>query len=446
MRTAEQQTAWFEGHLQSAATLPEQDIDWLNDIRKSAEHAIGKLPVMDRKSEAWRYSHVESLLDEQFISPVEPVSDSKAPGLTDWALPSFSAYRLVFVNGRFLSGNAEPGDVPSGVRLGSLRNAFRDDPEGLSAWFGKVASQESSIFTALNTARANDGLFLHIASNIKLDKPIEIIYLGSEHEQAQMMQLRNLIVLEPGAKATLVEHYIGTPGAKYLNSSLTEMVVGQQAALEHYRLQNESRNAHHLSSLYLSQDKNSAYKGVSLAFGAKWSRTEYSVSFEGEQANCNLSGLYTVGDGQLNDFHLDIQHSVPGCSSSEQFKGILYGKGRGVFDGRILVDQYAQKTEAHLTNDNLLLTRDAEIDTKPQLEIYADDVKCSHGTTVGQIEAEQIFYLRSRGIDPVAAHKMLSRGFAEEVLAQISLQPLREYAGEKLTETLDIVPELTTKG
>ena len=215
------------------------------------------------------------------------------------------------------------------------------------------------------------------------------------------------------------------------------MIVGQQAALEHYRIQNESREASHLSNLYLSQEKDSTYQGVSLALGAKWSRTEYRASFKGEHADCDLNGLYTVGDKQLNDFHLDVQHSVPGCSSREQFKGILYGKGRGVFDGRVLVDQYAQKTEAHLTNDNLLLTADAEIDTKPQLEIYADDVKCSHGTTVGQIEPEQIFYMRSRGIDPVAAHKMLSMGFAEGVLDKISLLMLREYAAEILTGTLE---------
>jgi Fe-S cluster assembly protein SufD len=446
MISAEQQSSWFEDHLQSATNLPGQDIDWLSDARKSAVHAVKKLPIMDRKSEAWRYSHVEALLEERFVSAVEPASDGKTADLPDGTLPSLNACRLVFVNGSCVSGSTVLDDVPQGVYAGSLREAVLASPEHLSVWFGKVAGQESNPFTALNTALADDGLFLHIASGIELDKPIEVIYFGSHREQAQMVQLRNLIVLEPGAKATLVEHFIGTPGARYFHNNLTEMAIGEQAALEHYRIQNESRAAHHLSSLYIAQEKDSRYQGVSLAFGAKWSRTEYNVSFKGENADCQLSGLYTVGDSQLNDFHLDIQHSVPGCSSSEQFKGILYGKGRGVFDGRVLVDQYAQKTEAHLTNNNLLLTREAEIDTKPQLEIYADDVKCSHGTTVGQIEPEQVFYLRSRGIDPVTAHKMLSMGFAEEVLAQISLPSLRAYAGEKLTAALDTVPESAIKG
>ncbi len=442
--TAERQNAWFENHLQSATALPGQGIDWLNDARKSAEYAVENLPVMDRKSEAWHYSHVEALLEERFVSATKPPSDSKITDSPIGTLPSLDAYRLVFMDGRYVSGSTALDDLPKGLNVSSLRETLLADPERLSAWFGRVAGEESNVFTALNTAVADDGLFLHVTSGIELDRPIEVIYFSSHREQAQMMQLRNLIVLEPGAKATLVEHFIGAPGAHYFHNNITEMLTGQQASLKHYRIQNEAPDAHHLSSLYLAQEKDSSYQGVSLAFGGAWSRTEYKVSFKGEHADCQLSGLYTVGDGQLNDFHLDIQHSVAGCSSSEQFKGILYGKGRGVFDGRVLVDQYAQKTEAHLTNDNLLLTRDAEIDTKPQLEIYADDVKCSHGTTVGQIEAEQVFYLRSRGIDPVTAHKMLSMGFAEEVLAQISLQPLREYAGEKLTETLDAVPESTT--
>ena len=437
MISAELQKSWFENHLQAAAALPGQNIDWLANARKDAERSVEKLPVMNRKSEAWRYSHVEALLEEHFASAPGSVSDAKMPDLTDWALPPLDAYTLVFVDGRCISGPTAIAGVPEAVTIGSLREAFREDPGRLSAWFGKVAAQGSSVFTALNTALVNDGLFLHIGSGIELDRPVQVIYFSSNREQAQMAQLRNLIVLEAGARATLVEYFIGSPGAHYFNNNLTEMIVGQQAALEHYRIQNESREASHLSNLYLLQEESSSYQGVSLALGAKWSRTEYMASFNGEHADCDLNGLYTVGDKQLNDFHLDVQHRVPGCSSREQFKGILYGKGRGVFDGRVLVDQYAQKTEAHLTNDNLLLTTDAEIDTKPQLEIYADDVKCSHGTTVGQIEPEQIFYMRSRGIEPVAAHRMLSMGFAEGVLDKIGLLMLREYAAEILTGTLE---------
>jgi len=220
MMTTERQNAWFEDHLQSATALPGQNIDWLNDVRKSAEHAVEKLPIMERKSETWRYSHVEALLEERFISAAEPASDGKTTDLADWTLPSLNAYRLVFVDGRCLSGSTALDDLPKGVNVGSLREAVLSDPERLSVWFGKVAGQESNVFTALNTALVDDGLFLHITSGIELDRPIEVIYFSSHREQAQMMQLRNLIVLEPGAKATLVEHFIGAPGAYERKSPL----------------------------------------------------------------------------------------------------------------------------------------------------------------------------------------------------------------------------------
>jgi Fe-S cluster assembly protein SufD len=197
-----------------------------------------------------------------------------------------------------------------------------------------------------------------------------------------------------------------------------------------------------LSSLYLSQQAQSHYQGTTLAFGSAWARTEYHTRFEQEGAACELNGLYTVGDGQLTDFHLDVQHSVPGCVSREQFKGVLYGKGRAVFDGRILVDKQAQHSDAQLTNDNLMLTRNAEVDTKPQLEIYADDVKCSHGTTIGQLDPQQVFYLRSRGIDETAARKILCLGFAGEVLDSIEVPALRDAVTRKLSDTLNAAVEV----
>ncbi len=185
--------------------------------------------------------------------------------------------------------------------------------------------------------------------------------------------------------------FAATDAALYFNNTLSEIVLGDGATLMHYRVQEESRSAWHLSSLYLSQAQHSRYRGTTLAFGGAWSRTDYNAHFMHAGAECDLNGLYTVGDRQLTDFHLDVQHSVPGCRSRERFKGILYGKGRAVFDGRILVDKQAQLSDAQLTNDNLMLTRDAEVDTKPQLEIYADDVKCSHGTTVGQLDPDAGF-------------------------------------------------------
>jgi len=209
----------------------------------------------------------------------------------------------------------------------------------------------------------NDGVFLHVESEVELDRPIEVIYLSQNDENAILMQPRNLIVLDAGAKAILVERFIGTGQSLYFHNNLTEISVGEGASLNHYRVQDESRSAYHLSSLYLSQKGQSHYRGTTLAFGGVWARTDYNTIFKQDGAECLLNGLYTVGAQQLTDFHLNVRHTVPGCVSREQFKGILYGKGRAVFDGHILVDKQAQQSDAQLTNDNMMLTREADIDT-----------------------------------------------------------------------------------
>jgi Fe-S cluster assembly protein SufD len=401
---------------------------------------VAELPVLDRKQEAWRYTSIEALLKHR-LRPACDAADLPVLDINDYLLPKFDSYRLVFANGRFDPHLSSIEDLPDGVSLGSLRAGLTTDPELLATWFGHTANHTEHVFTAMNTALVNDGVFVHVESQVSLDRPIEVIYLSQSDEDPLLMQPRNLIVLDAGAKAILVERFIGFGQSPYFNNNLTEISVGKRASLKHYRVQDESRSAYHLSSLYLSQQAQSRYQGVTLAFGGAWARTEYHTTFNQEGAVCELNGLYTVGDKQLTDFHLDVRHSVPACASREQFKGVLYGKGRAVFDGRILVEKQAQHSDAQLTNDNLMLTRNAEVDTKPQLEIYADDVKCSHGTTVGQLDPQQVFYLRSRGIDETAARKMLCIGFASEILDSIEVPALRDAATGKLQDTLNAAVE-----
>lgn len=438
MISSDLQRNWVEQLINDAsAGLPGQDLAWLDSARASARQAVAGLPLPNRKQENWRYSAVESLLKNSFRPAPEEVSELQALDLQNWLLPSYEAYRLVFANGHFVPQLSSGALLPAGVTLGNLRTALAGDSTWLARWFGQTANHTEHLFTALNTALANDGALIHIAANVDVDRPIEVVYLNLGQDTATLVQPRNLVVLETGAKATLVERFIGSGETGYFNNNLTEIALRDGASLAHYRVQDESRNAWHLSSLYLSQARDSRYLGTTLAFGAGWARTDYNTRFSDEGAVCELNGLYTAGDRQVTDFHVNVQHSVPGCASRERFKGILYGKGRAVFDGRILVDKQAQHTDAHLTNDNLMLTRDAEVDTKPQLEIYADDVKCSHGTTVGQLDPEQVFYLRSRGIGSGAARKMLCLGFAGEIIATIELQALRDYAEQRLADTLN---------
>jgi Fe-S cluster assembly protein SufD len=273
-----------------------------------------------------------------------------------------------------------------------------------------------------------------------LERPIELIHLSVGMDEPRVAQPRQLVVLEDGAQARLIERYVSLGRSIYCTNSVLELTLGADAVLEHQRIQDESPNAFHISGLYLSQGRGSSYRGINLGLGAAWARTDLVVRFSGEHAECDLSGLYLAGDQQLMDFHLDVDHRHPNCTSRETFKGILYGKGRAVFDGRVFVARDAQKTDAAMSNKNLLLSEGAEVDTKPQLEINADDVKCSHGTTVGQIEPEMLFYLRSRGISAPLARRMLCLGFAGEILDRIRPDALRDRLTELVGRRLEHAP------
>lgn len=431
-----QQREWAQQLVTASAdAVDAAQPDWMAAARAAAVQALATLPLLDRKQEAWRYTRIDALLEQHFL-PADAAPAVPAEALNGCLLPAFDAWRLVFANGRFMPWMSDLHDLPAGVQLRSLREALTTDAGPLARWFGQMSRHEGHVFTALNTALANDGVYLNIENGVELERPIEVIYFNQCADTPLLLQPRSLVVLGSAARATLVERFISPDQSLYFHNNLSEIVLGAGAALGHYRLQDESRSAFHLGSLYLSQQQQSRYQGTTLAFGGRWARTEYNTTFSEAGAECVLNGLYTVGDRQLNDFHLDVRHTVPGCTSREQFKGVLYGKGRAVFDGRILVEKQAQHSDAVLTNDNLVLSRDAEVDTKPQLEIHADDVKCSHGTTVGQIDPQQLYYLRSRGIDADTARRMLCLGFAGEVLDTIDVQVLRELAAGRLVEIL----------
>jgi len=450
MIDATQQYSWFQQQVnQAEPSLIGHNIPWLNTLRDHAIQAVDKLPLVSRKQEAWRYSHTEQLLKQNFQPLANQFIDIQELDIDieENLLPAFDAYRLVFIDGYCVPQLSNISALPGGVILGSLRAVLHTDPELLAGCFESTANHAEHLFTALNTALMDCGVFIHIGKQVELDRPIEVIYLSSVkangidqaagQDNVNMATLRNIVVLESGAKATLIERFGSAHAARYFNNTLTDISLGEGASLGHTRLQDESRQAYHLSSLYLSQQQASHYHGTHLALGGAWARTEYNVNFKQQGGECLLKGLYTAGDQQLTDVHLNVKHTMPDCISREQFKGILYGKGRSVFDGRILVDKHAQHSDAYLGNDNLMLSRDAEVDTKPQLEIYADDVKCSHGTTVGQLDAQQVYYLRSRGIDEKHAKKILCLGFAREIIDAIEVPPLRDYLVDKLTHTLD---------
>jgi Fe-S cluster assembly protein SufD len=282
----------------------------------------------------------------------------------------------------------------------------------------------------------NDGLFVHIRKNTILDRPLEVVHLNLSLEQPALIQPSSLLILDQGARAQIIERFISTGESLYFHNGISEILLEDHARLSHLRLQEESLQAYHLHRSLLSQGTGSHYNNTSISSGGQWARHDLQVRFRGQNAECTTHGLYLVGDKQLADQHLDVRHTTAMNTSHHTHKGILYGNGRAVFDGRILVNQDAQKTDANLSNHNLLLSRHAEVDTKPQLEIYADDVKCSHGTTVGQLEPDQLYYLRSRGISQTKAMQMLCTGFAGEILESIELQPVREHVEHRVHAVL----------
>ena len=420
----------------AAPSLPGRHASWLSAQRAEAAEHFARQGFPTRKDEAWRYTSLERVLEQSWALQALPETVAfPAAAIARYHIAETAVARLVFINGHWLSAFSSVGDVPAGVQIGSLHAALEQHPDRLAPWLGKAASTAVSSFTALNTALIDDGAWVHVAAGCRLPGPVELLYLTTG-EEAAAVHPRNLVVLEEGAEATVIEHYASLDDSACFTNSLTEVLLGRQACLEHLRLQDENAAARHLSSVFIGQGESSHYRGVGVSLGGLWVRSEYHNQMCQSQARCDLDGLYVAGDRQLNDVHLDIGHGVPACSSRERFKGILLGRGRAVFDGRIRVAVDAQKTDAQLANDNLMLSRDAEVDTKPQLEIFADDVKCSHGTTVGQLDPAQLFYLRSRGIAADDARRMLCLGFAAEVLGNCSAEAFGVRVEQRLQQRL----------
>ncbi len=440
MSTLSEIPSAFAGWLPGGEPLAGAHPPWLRAEREQARGRVGALGIPTAKEEGWRYTGLRALTEGSFVRVADPIGGIGVAELGVHLVPGLDAHRVVLVNGCWLPGLSQGPVLPAGIRVGSLREILATDPGTLEGRLNGVVGERAHVFAALNTAGFDDGLVLILEPGTILDRPLELIHLSVPTEGPRVAQPRHLVVLGAGAQASLIERYLGVGAGPYCTNALVEVSLGVDARLKHYRVQMEGGEAFHLSGVYLRQGQGSGYQGVDVGLGATWARTDSVVRFAGPHADCDLKGLYLAGDRQLLDYHLDVEHGVPQCASRENYKGILYGRGRAVLDGRVVVALDAQKSDAHLSNRNLLLSREAEVDTKPQLEIRADDVKCSHGTTVGQIEPELLFYLRARGIPAPVARRMLCLGFAGEILDALSPEPLRAYLSEQVGERLERAP------
>jgi Fe-S cluster assembly protein SufD len=404
---------------------------WLAARRAQAMQRFEALGFPTTKNEDWHYTSLASLAEAAY-EPMAQASSLLTPA--DVSTYSFGASlpTIVFVNGRYSSALSTMQGLPDGARVQRLASAVHEEPTLLEKYLTRIAATQEHALTALNTAFLHDGVFLHIAADTQLSTPIHILHISDRSAAGGVAHLRTLIVVEPNAKAMVMEQYVGLGDEAYFNNAVTEVSVGDGATLNHYTLQRESEGAVHIGTIEVRQGRDSHYNAFSFSSGGALARSNVYTVLGGEGCGCTLNGLYMLDGTQHGDHQTRIEHAEPNCFSRELYKGILDGESHGVFNGKVYVHPVAQKTDGKQTNNTLLLSERAKIDTKPQLEIFADDVKCTHGATVGRIDEHALFYMKSRGISADTARKLLTYAFAAEALETIEFDALRDGL-ERLT-------------
>lgn len=403
---------------------------WLTRLRANAFERFEELGFPSVKNEEWKYTNVAPITRLQFeIGAARPEFDYSA-----FRLPEAVESEFVFVNGKLVDS---PANAIDGVVAMNLSEAVLDETyaEIIREHLARSADYVANGFTALNTSFIGEGLFVYFRKNSQLDIPLHLLFVADSNQTATFPRV--LIISEENSQATVVESYVGGEEASYLTNSVVEVVLKDGARLNHYRVQTEGVNGFHIATTAAELGSASSYNATAINIGAQISRHDVAVSMNAEGGECWVDGLYLVAGNQHTDTHSTIDHRQPNCSSHQLYKGILDGKSRAVFNGKIFVRHNAQKTDAMQTNKNLLLSNEARVDTKPQLEILADDVKCAHGAAVGQIDEEELFYLETRGIHPTLARNLLTYGFAEEVIEKIKVDSIRARLDEAVLNRLN---------
>ncbi|MBC7943976.1 MAG: Fe-S cluster assembly protein SufD [Burkholderiales bacterium] len=416
--------------------LPGSSIGWLQDARRDALSRFAERGIPTTRDENWKYTDVSSLEKRALIaapSPDRADAATLAASIERLALAA-EYHLLVFVDGRYDRDLSWLGRLPAGATISSMAEVLERDPGLLEAHFAGEIWPHGA-FGWLNTALAADGAVIHLEADTVVEQPVHLLFLATG--SASAVHATNLIVAGNNAKVTVIEHYAGDDGATYFTNALTHIVIGENANVAHYKLQQESAKAFHIAGIHAKQAAHGRFASHSISLGAQLARNDIST-YLAAGSHCELNGLYLADGRRHVDHHTRIDHAEPDATSSEVYRGILDGGARGVFNGKVVVHQDAQHTDAKQENHNLLLSKNAEIDTKPELEIYADDVKCTHGATIGQLDDAMLFYLRSRGLDEAAARSLLIYAFAHDIIDRMALQPLRKRLERQLIERLPL--------
>jgi Fe-S cluster assembly protein SufD len=420
-----------------STTATTESPDWLEPVRRSAIERFARTGFPPARDEEWRFTPIAPIVQGSWRPAGSTPAEVSRAALTPFIFGHAEWTTLVFVNGLYSEGLSAIGELPAGVRIGSLSEALRSDGALLQGHLTRHAPIEGSPFTALNTAFLREGGLVYVPAGVDLARPVHLVFVTTADAGGTVTHPRNLLVFERGARASIIESYVTlAPGQTYWTNPVTEVAVGAGSWVEHTRIQRESERAYHIGLTQVDQQRDSHYRAFSLAMGGALARHNLHVRLNDENIETLMYGLYLTRGEQLVDNHTAIYHDQPNCRSWEVYKGVLDGRSRGVFNGKVFVKPEAQKTDAKQTNRNVLLGDHARVDTKPQLEIFADDVKCTHGATVGKLDEVALFYARSRGLPAAAAERLLLYAFAAEVVDEVALAPVKIELDRLILERL----------
>jgi Fe-S cluster assembly protein SufD len=417
-----------------------QKTSWLERLRESAMDRFAGVGFPAVENEEWKYTNVAPIARAGFL----PTTGDKtgitidAAQLAPFIYPEAKASQLVFIDGIFNAELSSLSGLPAGIVVVDFASALAGEgsAELMREYLGRTVDYAENGFTALNTAFVASGALVVIPKGLSVETPLHLLFLASSTGTNPAAFPRVLVIGEENSSATIIESYNSVGNTSYFTNAVVEVVLKDGARLGHYRVQDESPEAFHVATTRADLGRHSSFDTTSIMLGAKLSRHDLSVVMDHEGAECWVDGLYIIGDGQHTDTHSVIDHKQPHCTSHQLYKGILDGKSRAVFNGKVFVRHGAMGTDANQTNKNLLLSNEAHVDTKPQLEIFADDVKCAHGAAIGQLDEEELFYLESRGIHSDLARNLLTYGFAEEVIAKLKVESIKTQLDEAVLNRL----------
>jgi Fe-S cluster assembly protein SufD len=401
------------------------DASWLINLRRSAIARFGELGFPTTRQEDWKYTSVDPIAALEFNTPEQNGVEISSQDLLALSFADEARHRLVFIDGIYSPRHSSTIDLPVGMRVQNLAQLLNRNADLIAPWLARYAGFHERPFVALNTAFMEDGAAIFVPSGCRLEEPVHVIFASTGSPRPMILHPRNLIVCGETSAVKIVETYVGLGQGAYVVNPVTEIAGGVASVIDHYRLQREGKAGFHVGMISARLERGTSLVSHNVTFGGALVRNDVHAILGGEGSECHLNGLYLTDGDQHVDNHTEIDHAQPRAASRELYKGILRGRARGVFNGKILVRKAAQKSDARQTNKNLLLSKDAIVNSKPQLEIYADDVKCSHGSSIGQLDGDALFYLRSRGIGADDARKLLSFGFAAEVLSRMKIEALR---------------------